>query len=232
MSGQVRAVIFDLDGVLVSTDAQHFAAWSEIARQENVPFSQKDNDRLRGVSRMESLELLLGDRAGAYTPQRKQELAAQKNQRYQQLIRALSPADVLPGVTAFLQSLRAAGIRLAVGSSSRNADTILEKTGLTGWFDAIVTGNHIQRSKPDPEVYQKAAAALGLLPAQCLVVEDARAGVDAALFAGMDVLGVGDAQFYEKSTVVRNNLDGLCWEELARMLSERAGAKRKEPEHI
>jgi beta-phosphoglucomutase len=189
----IEAVIFDLDGVIVSTDELHFAAWKEIAAEVDIPFDRTDNERLRGVSRMESLDLLLGDRAGAYDGAQKEVLASRKNARYRELLGRLSPADILPGVMVLLADLRAHGIRVAIGSSSRNTPVILERLGLRAAFDAVADGNRIQRSKPDPEVFTLAAHDLGVEPVRCVVVEDALAGIDAALAAGMKAFAVGYA---------------------------------------
>ena len=189
----VRAVIFDLDGVIVSTDELHYRAWKEIADALGIPFDRDRNVRLRGVSRMDSLELLLGDRAGSRTAEDKAALATRKNARYRELLGELSPGDVLPGVAAVLVELRARHVLLAVGSSSRNTEAILERVGLTEAFDAVADGTRISRSKPDPEVFLLAAADLGVEPSECLVVEDADAGVTAARAAGMRVVGVGAA---------------------------------------
>ena len=190
----IQGVIFDLDGVLVSTDELHYAAWKRLADREGIYFDRAINDRLRGVSRMASLEILL-ERAGrAYSEDEKQEMAAYKNGLYVDLLDGLTPEDVLPGVTETLDALAARGIRLAVGSSSKNAKKILEKTGLLGRFDAVADGTDITRSKPDPEVFLCAAAKLGLPPEACAVVEDAAAGIEAAKAGGMTAFAVGDAR--------------------------------------
>ncbi len=218
MENTIKAVLFDLDGVLVSTDDQHFAAWDEIAKQEGVPFDRKDNDRLRGVSRMESLEILLGEKRDRYSPCEKQALAEEKNKRYRELIQKLTRADILPGGTDLLISLRKEGLKLAVGSSSKNAPEILERIGLADAFDVIVSGLDICNSKPDPEVYLLAARKLGAAPETCLVVEDAQAGIDAAEAAGMRSLGIGAAAGYGKSTICRPDLSGITAQTLLELL--------------
>jgi len=188
----IRGVIFDLDGVLVTTDELHYRAWQQLADEEGIPFDRRINERLRGVSRMDSLAILL-ERAGrSYDELERVALAERKNVRYRELLRTLTPADVLPGAREMLAELKRRGIRVAVASSSRNARTILDRVGLTGsLFDAIVDGNDITRSKPDPEVFLLAARRLGLAPAECLVVEDAAAGIEAGRRAGMHVFGIG-----------------------------------------
>jgi beta-phosphoglucomutase len=187
----IRGVIFDLDGVLVTTDELHYRAWKELADAEGIYFDRRINDRLRGVSRMESLGILLERSPRAYSEEEKAALAERKNARYRELLQSLTPADVLPGVREVLGGLRTRGVRTAVASSSRNAAAILERTGLAGAFDAAVDGNDIRHSKPHPEVFLLAAGRLGLAPAECLVVEDAMAGIEAGRRAGMAVFGIG-----------------------------------------
>jgi beta-phosphoglucomutase len=196
----IRAVIFDLDGVIVSTDHFHYLAWKSLADELGVPFDEDRNHALRGVSRMESLELLLGGGATGFSDEEKAALAEKKNTHYRSLLETLTPDHILPGVNLYLDSCSAAGLQVAIGSSSRNARFILERIGLDARFDAIVDGNDIARSKPDPEVFLKAAEALGLPPEACLVVEDAEAGVTAALAANMPCLAVGAASNDPRAT--------------------------------
>ncbi|WNS44119.1 beta-phosphoglucomutase [Paenibacillus sp. MMS20-IR301] len=193
MGTEVKAVIFDLDGVIVSTDNLHYEAWSRICKEENIPFDRIINDRLRGVSRMESLDIILERTSRLYTEPQKQELAERKNGYYKDLLSGISEADLLDGVEETLDALQNRGIRTAIGSSSRNARAILAQLGIAGRFDVIVDGNELARSKPDPEVFTTAAKKLELLPVSCLVVEDAEAGVRAAAAAGMVPAAVGTA---------------------------------------
>jgi beta-phosphoglucomutase len=188
-----RAVIFDLDGVIVSTDAMHYQAWRSVADDEGIYFDEKINNRLRGVSRMESLEIILERAARPYSQAEKQRLADTKNARYVGLLQGLSPSDVPQEVTTVLNTLRAGGIKIAVGSSSRNAPLILKQIGLQDAFDAVADGNDIERSKPAPDVFLVAAHRLEVAPEECLVVEDAEAGIKAAKAAGMRAAAVGDA---------------------------------------
>ena len=188
-----RGIIFDLDGVICSTDELHYLAWKEIADRCQIPFDREMNDQLRGVSRMESLERILSRGRGEWTQEQKQRLAEEKNARYRELLGTLSEKDILPGVPETLQALRARGLALAIGSSSKNAVAILERLGLSGWFDAVADGTQIKRSKSDPEVFLLAANKLGLPAADCLVVEDAQAGIQAAQAGGMDAASVGPA---------------------------------------
>jgi len=218
MSNPIKAVIFDLDGVIVSTDEFHFLAWKELADAEGIPFDRHDNERLRGVSRMESLDILLEKADRAYSEAEKEAMATRKNDIYRGLLVRLSPADILPGVHAVLEGLRERGVRSAIGSSSKNAGPILAAIGLANAFDTIVDGTHITRSKPDPEVFSLAGRQLGIVPEACLVVEDADAGVEAGVAAGMPVLAVGSARNHPKATLRAADLTAITLEE---MLSSR-----------
>ncbi len=195
----MKAFIFDLDGVIVSTDHYHYLAWKKMADDEGIYFDETINDRLRGVSRMQSLEIILERATKTYTEEEKVALATKKNDIYRDSLQALTPADRLPGVTETLQAMREKGYKLAIGSSSKNTPVILEKIGYAGYFDAVSDGNNITHSKPDPEVFLKAAQFLGLDPKDCYVVEDAEAGVDAAKAGGFTAIGVGGAAGYEKT---------------------------------
>lgn len=187
----ITGVVFDLDGVLVTTDELHYQGWKRVADEEGIYFDREINHRLRGVSRMESLEILLERATRVFPPEEKQAMAERKNGYYRALLATLTPADVLPGAVEMLAALRARGIKTAIGSSSKNAPLILERVGMTDAVEVVVDGNHITHSKPDPEVFLLAAARLGLPPAACLVVEDAAAGIEAGRRAGMAVLGIG-----------------------------------------
>lgn len=189
----IQGVIFDLDGVIVSTDEHHFAAWKQLADELGIPFTREDNERLRGVSRGESLEIVLEKSTRKFSESEKAEFLQTKNDMYKSKLSDLSDKDILEGVLAVMNVLKENGNPIAIGSSSKNTPIILKQIGLSDAFDAIVDGNHIQKSKPDPEVFLKAAAAIGLAPENCLVVEDADAGVVAGLAAGMEVLAVGAA---------------------------------------
>lgn len=184
----IKGLIFDLDGVLLSTDRFHFLAWKKLADRMGINFTEKDNERLRGVSRMESLEIVLSLRADpalSLNDEEKLALATEKNEAYREYLKKLTPADVRDEVRETLAVLRAKGYRLAVGSSSKNTRFILSQTELTNAFDAIADGNDIKHSKPDPEVFLKAADLIGMAPADCAVIEDAEAGLEAANRGGM-----------------------------------------------
>lgn len=194
-----KAVIFDLDGVIVSTDEYHFQAWQQLAKEENIYFDRSINERLRGVSRMESLEIILENAENRYSAADKEEMAARKNEYYKKLLVNISPSDILPGVDTLLKELKKRNIKAAIGSSSKNTPIILERIGMSSYFDAIADGNSIKKSKPDPEVFLLAASLLKEDPKHCIVVEDAFAGIDAALRAGCKAVAVGYAAAYEKA---------------------------------
>ena len=195
----MKAFIFDLDGVIVFTDKFHYLAWKKMADEMGIYFDETINNRLRGVSRAESLEIILERYEGpALSQEKKAELMESKNNTYRELLGAMTPADVTDEVRKTLAELHNKGYKLALGSSSKNAKFILEKVDLLDAFDAISDGTNITRSKPDPEVFLKAAEFLGENPADCYVVEDAYAGIDAAKSAGMVAVGIGDAAGYER----------------------------------
>ena len=189
----MKASIFDLDGVTVSTDEQHYLGWQALADKLGIPFSREDNNRFRGVSRMACMDILEQIGGKHYSREEKEGYAAWKNNYYRNLLGQMSPADLNPEVKTTLDKLRADGLKLAIGSSSKNAKFILERIGLADFFDAVSDGTNILRSKPDPEVFLKAAEFLCLKPEECLVVEDAVSGVDAAHAGGMKAAAVGDA---------------------------------------
>lgn len=188
-----KAIIFDLDGVICHTDEYHYLAWKSVADSLSIPFDREINNRLRGVSRMESLDIILEKYNGRLSKVEKEELAAQKNELYKQYLTRMSEKDLSKEVKETLDTLRSKGLLLAIGSSSKNTGFILNQIGLDGYFDAVSDGNNIKRSKPDPEVFIKAAAFLSMDPADCLVIEDAVSGAEAGHRGGMKVATVGDA---------------------------------------
>jgi len=190
----VKAVIFDLDGVIVSTDELQYRAWKHMADREGIPFNWEINNRLRGISRRDSLEIILENSSKTYDEQQKMELITFKNDYYVKLLDGLTQDNILPNVMELLKKLKSDGVKIAVGSGSKNAKKILDKTGLSNAFDAIVDGTEIKHSKPDPEVFLLAAAKLHEKPENCIVVEDAKAGIQAAKEANMIAVGVSDAR--------------------------------------
>ena len=188
----MKGVIFDLDGVLVTTDELHYEAWKKIAEELGITtFTKKDNERQRGVSRMESLEIVLEKADSTFTDEEKFELAERKNEYFKESLKTLTPDDLLPGVNETLALLRSRGVLTALGSASKNAPYILERIQIEDKIDAIASGLDVTKSKPDPEVFLVAAKKLGLPPEECLVVEDAAAGIEAATRGGMKSLAVG-----------------------------------------
>lgn len=190
----VKAVIFDLDGVIVSTDDCHYEAWKKMADEEGIYFDKMINNRLRGVSRMESLEIVLERAEKEYSEEEKVQLAERKNGYYKEFITKLTPEDILPGAMKTLEELKDNEIKVAIGSSSKNTPVILKQIGLDSYFDAVSDGNNITNSKPDPEVFLKAADMLGIPYGECMIVEDADAGIEAGKRAGMKTLSVHGAK--------------------------------------
>ena len=204
-----KGIIFDLDGVLVHTDKYHYLAWKQIADRLGVYFDEEINNKLRGVSRMASLEIILEGSTKKFSDEQKQKLAEEKNFVYRRYLEGLTQKDLGEGVLQTLEKLKVMGFKLAVGSSSRNAVLILKKTGIYKFFDAISDGNNISKPKPDPEVFIKAAGMLGLMCGQCLVVEDAVSGVLAATAANMDCAAIGDAAKHKIATYNIETFDQL-----------------------
>ncbi|MHA8052324.1 beta-phosphoglucomutase [Aquirufa sp. OSTEICH-129A] len=188
-----KACLFDLDGVLVDTAVYHFQAWKILGKQFDFELSHQQNEELKGISRVESLEKILHWANFQATEKQKEAWLLEKNETYLKLISHMNPSEILPGVLPFLAQLKDQGYLIALGSASKNAKIILEKTGLITWFQAIIDGNSVSKSKPDPEVFQKGAEALGILAAECIVFEDAQAGIDAAKAGGMKVVGIGSS---------------------------------------
>lgn len=206
----IKAVIFDLDGVLVTTDELHFEAWKALADKLGInDFTKADNVRQRGVSRMASLEVVLEKTDRAFSEEEKLALAEEKNEIYVRSLSALSETDVLSGANEFIDYLKSKGIKTAVGSASKNTPLILEKTKLAGKFDAVSCGLDTTKSKPDPEVFLIAAKKLGVAPCDCVVVEDSDAGIEAAKTGGMYAIAVGAAEYNPKADVAIKNLESL-----------------------
>lgn len=206
----MKGIIFDLDGVIVFTDKFHYQAWKQMADEMGIYFDEEINNRLRGVSRMESLSIILEKYEGEELfLEKKRDLAEQKNRDYRKLLKTMTPEDVSKEVRETLEELRKRGYKLAIGSSSQNAKMILEQVDLIDAFDEISDGNNIVNSKPDPEVFLKAAEFLKLKPQECAVVEDAYAGIDAAKAGKMTAIAVGDAASYSKSDIKLQKFEEL-----------------------
>ena len=189
-----KGIIFDLDGVICNTDEYHYLAWKQLADRLGIPFDRERNNLLRGISRMDSLNIILSGNDHIYYDKEKAALAEEKNELYRQLLSQMTTDNLSDDVKDTLDKLRHSGLLLAIGSSSKNTPLILERLGLNSFFDAVIDGNCITNSKPDPEVFLKASKALGLTPAECLVVEDAHAGIQAAIAGGFDCAAIGSAK--------------------------------------
>ena len=205
-----KAVIFDLDGVICFTDEYHYLAWKELADELNISFDRTINERLRGVSRMDSLEIILEKYTGpALSDEEKERLAIKKNDIYRKSLENMSEKDLSNEVREVLNTLRYKGLKLAIGSSSKNTKFILKQIGLENFFDAISDGTNITKSKPDPEVFLKAAEFVSEGPKDCLVIEDAEAGIDAAVAGGFESAGIGSAASYSKATYHLNSFKDI-----------------------
>jgi beta-phosphoglucomutase len=203
------ACIFDLDGVIVDTAGYHFLAWKRLTDQLGIHFTEEDNERLKGVSRMASLDIILEIGNMELDENVKLEYAALKNSWYVDYINRMTPDEILPGCLDFIKELRNAGIKVAVGSASKNTPTILERVGILHLFDAVSDGNNVKKAKPDPEVFLKAAGMLGVRSNECVVFEDAAAGVQAALNAGMMCIGIGSSKILGSAHFVINGLHDM-----------------------
>jgi len=197
----IKACIFDLDGVIVDTAKFHFLAWKRLAKELSILFTEHDNERLKGISRMESLDILLSLGKREVDQKTKDELAARKNRWFVEYIHTLRPDEIYPGVTELLNKLKPA-CKLGLASSSKNAGAVLERLGIASLFDCVVDGTMITNTKPDPEIFLLAASKLSIAPAQCVVFEDAEAGVEAALRAGMKCVGIGSHALLRKANLV------------------------------
>jgi beta-phosphoglucomutase len=198
----IQAVIFDLDGVIVDTAHYHYLAWKRLADELGVHFTEKENEQLKGVSRMRSLEIILELGNLHLSQAEKEKLATKKNAWFVEYINAMKPDEIFPGVKELIREIQLNGIKVALASSSKNADTVLNLLNIKNYFNAIVDGTMITHTKPDPEIFLLAAKKLNMPVSSCLVFEDADAGVEAALAAGMKCIGVGSSQQLPKANFV------------------------------
>ena len=215
----MKACLFDLDGVIVDTAIYHYKAWRRMANELGFDFTEHQNEQLKGVSRMESLELILGWGGVTLSDEEKNKWATQKNEWYLEYIHQMTPDEILPGVKDFLESLRKADIGIGLGSASKNARLILEQIGMIHSFDVIIDGTHITKSKPDPEVFLLGAKAFNLPPADCVVFEDAVAGIEAAHRGGMKAVGVGSAEVLTEADIVISSFTETSLSKLSDELS-------------
>lgn len=208
----IKAFIFDLDGVLVDTAEYHYRGWKRLADEEGLPFDRKENEALRGISRRESLLLIL---KGRTLPEEKiQEMMERKNRYYLEFIRGVAPADMLPGASELLQEIRAAGLKCAVGSASKNASQVVQQLGIASLLDAVSDGYSVANPKPAPDLFLHAAAQLGVPPAECVVVEDAAAGIQAAQAGGFRSVGLGPVERVGAADLVLPSLAGARLEQI------------------
>ncbi|MCB2360062.1 beta-phosphoglucomutase [Clostridium estertheticum] len=214
----IKAIIFDLDGVLVATAKYHYLAWKRLAKELNIEFSIEDNERLKGVSRMNSLDIILDIGGLTLDNDAKIKLADKKNIWYVEYISKLTPADILPGVIDFLKSIKINGLKIALGSASRNSMLILKNLKLTDYFDAIIDGTKVSSTKPNPEVFLKGALALNTPPCQCIVFEDAQSGIDAAINAGMYCIGIGSKNILKKANLVLSGFSDMTFDKLGLLI--------------
>jgi len=204
----IKAIIFDLDGVIVDTARYHFLAWKRLADELGIPFTETDNERLKGVSRMRSMEILLEIGGITMSETEKEKLANRKNTWFVDYVERMLPEEIYPGVKPLLEKLRQRGIQVALASSSKNAKTVIQLLHIQELFEVVVDGTMIVHSKPDPEIFLLAAMRLGIPPKECLVVEDAEAGVEAAHAAGMRCLGIGSPeQLFKAEKVISKTGD-------------------------
>jgi beta-phosphoglucomutase len=220
MSG-LSTCLFDLDGVIVDTAKYHFIAWRQIARELGFEFTEKDNERLKGVSRTRSLEILLEVGGIALDVSAKSALAEKKNALYLSYVMKMTPAEILPGADGFLRDCRSAGYRTALATASRNAAVIIDLLKIAPLFDAVVDGNKVTHTKPDPEVFLTCAVELGVSPASCVVFEDAEAGVEAAHAGGMLAVGIGNPVILGKADLVVPGLGELTLTKLRAVWDEK-----------
>ncbi|GIM27445.1 beta-phosphoglucomutase [Clostridium polyendosporum] len=211
---KIKACLFDLDGVIVDTAKYHYLAWRRLAKELGFDFTEEHNERLKGISRMDSLEILLEVGGLTLDENVKVKLAEKKNNWYCEYIAKMTPDEILPGTKEFLELLRGNKIKIALGSASKNSMSILTNVGLVNHFDAIVDGNNITHAKPDPQVFLLGAKELGVAPEECVVFEDARAGIEAAINAGMYSVGIGDPKILNKANIVVSSLKEMTLEKL------------------
>jgi beta-phosphoglucomutase len=210
----IKACLFDLDGVIVDTAVYHYKAWKRLANSLGFDFTEEANEKLKGVSRVRSLELILQWGGVTKTEAEREQLATQKNEWYVEMISHMEPGEILPGAKQFVQQCRIAGLKTALGSASKNSMMILEKIDMVNMFDAIIDGTKVSKAKPDPEVFLKGAEEVGIPPAACVVFEDAIAGIEAAIAGGMKSVGIGSPEVLGKADLVVSGLSEMTVEKL------------------
>ena len=217
---EIKGLLFDLDGVIVDTAKYHYLAWKDLANKLDIPFTLKDNERLKGVSRMASFEIILSIGGREMPQQDKEKYCKEKNDAYVSYISRLEKDEILPGVERFLKEAHEKGLKTALGSASKNSMLILNRLGIAELFDAIIDGTKVTKAKPDPEVFMKGAEELGLAYDECVVFEDAVAGVEAAHRAGMKAVGIGSRDVLTEADAVVPGFADMNIEKLRTMLTE------------
>ena len=223
---RAEAVLFDLDGVIVRTDKLHFQAWQAVSDAKEWDFDEELNDLLRGVPRMASLEIILAKNKVSLSDKEKELLAELKNLLYKDSLKTLKESDLIPGALELIRKLKAAGVKMAICSASRNAGEVVDQLKLRALFEAVITGNEVKNGKPDPEIFLLGAKLLGVAPEACVVVEDAQSGVQAALAAGMRCVGLGDETLLAGASPVLKTLEGVS---LDAILSSQPAPHHEEP---
>ena len=214
----IRGFIFDLDGVLTDTAEYHYRGWKRLADEEGIPFTREDNERLRGIPRRESLMLILKGRT--YPEEKIQEMMERKNKYYLEFIRAIQPTDLLPGARELLEEIRQAGLKSALGSASKNAPDVIQRLGIADLLDAVSHGGSVARQKPAPDLFLHAAGQLQLQPQECVVVEDAAAGIEAGKAGGFHTLGLGPRERVGIAEVVMDSLENVRLNEILALLAQ------------
>lgn len=214
----IKGFIFDLDGVLTDTAEYHYRGWKRLAEEYGIPFTREDNEALRGIPRRESLMLILKERQ--FPEEQLLEMMDRKNQYYLDFIREISPGDLLPGARELLEEIRAAGLKSALGSASKNASEVIERLGIAHLLDAIADGHSVERQKPAPDLFLHAADQLALSPAECVVVEDAASGIEAARAGGFRSVGLGGRERVGRADVILASLEGVHLRDLLSALEK------------
>lgn len=214
MTSRIEGIIFDLDGVLTDTSRFHYIAWKHIADELGIYFDEEINERLKGVDRLTSFEIILEKSSRAFTREEKEVFADQKNNYYLELIKNISPSDLYPGVVDLLKKMKINGLKVALGSASKNALSIIKKLEIERYFDVVVDANKITKGKPDPEIFITAADMLGLRNGRCAVLEDSAAGITSARSAGMLAVGIGDKSLLNRADLVYANIKDVKLEDI------------------